>query len=98
MEISAVNDAYLKRGELNVQVMGRGFVWLDTEIHESMLEASQLVQILEKRQGFKTACLEEIAWRQKWITTEQLKAQSECLSKNAYRQYQIHLRENSESL
>jgi glucose-1-phosphate thymidylyltransferase len=98
LEISSVNDAYLKRGELNVQVMGRGFAWLDTGTHKSMLEASQFVQTLEKRQGFKIACLEEIAWRQKWITTEQLKAQAEGLSKNAYGQYLIHLSKNKESL
>ncbi len=98
LEISSVNDVYLKRGELNVQVMGRGFAWLDTGTHKSMLEASQFVQTLEKRQGFKIACLEEIAWRQKWITTEQLKAQAEGLSKNAYGQYLIHLSENKESL
>ena len=98
LEISSVNDAYLKRGELNVQVMGRGFAWLDTGTHESMLEASQFVQTLEKRQGFKIACLEEIAWRQKWITAEQLKAQAEGLSKSAYGQYLIHLSKNKESL
>ena len=98
LEISSVNDAYLKRGELNVQVMGRGYAWLDTGTHESMLEASQFVQTIEKRQGFKIACLEEIAWRQKWITTEQLKAQAEGLSKSAYGQYLIHLSKNKESL
>ena len=91
LEISAINNTYLERGDLNVQVMGRGFAWLDTGTHESMLEASRCVQTLEKRQGLKIACLEEIAWRKKWITSEQLKAQAISLSKNEYGQYLLNL-------
>jgi glucose-1-phosphate thymidylyltransferase len=78
--------------------MGRGFAWLDTGTHTSILEASQFVHTLEKRQGFKIACLEEIAWRKKWITSEQLDGHAKSLSKNEYGQYLAHLLKNDESL
>jgi glucose-1-phosphate thymidylyltransferase len=87
LEISSVNEVYLNRGDLKVELMGRGFAWLDTGTHESMLEASQFVQTLEKRQGFKIACLEEIAWRQDWISSDQLSEQVKLQSKNNYGQY-----------
>ena len=98
LEITSVNDAYLQRGDLKVEIMGRGFAWLDTGSHESMLEASQFVHTLEKRQGFKIACLEEIAWRQKWISTEQLNSQAKILSKSKYGQYLMRLSKTDESL
>jgi glucose-1-phosphate thymidylyltransferase len=87
LEISSVNEVYLNRGNLKVELMGRGFAWLDTGTHESMLEASQFVQTLEKRQGFKIACLEEIAWRQGWISNDQLNDQVKLQSNNNYGQY-----------
>ena len=87
LEISSVNDIYLKRGNLRVELMGRGFAWLDTGTHQSMLEASQFVHTLERRQGFKIACLEEIAWRLKWINDKQLGELSKSQEKNSYGQY-----------
>ena len=87
LEISSINEVYLKKNKLAVKVMGRGFAWLDTGTHESMLEASQFVHTIEKRQGFKIACLEEIAWRRGWISDEQLFEHAQRLSKNNYGQY-----------
>ncbi len=91
LEISSINEVYLHRGDLKVEVMGRGFAWLDTGTHESILEASQFVHTLEKRQGFKIACLEEIAWRNNWISSEQLSIYAKKMGKNAYGQYLSHL-------
>lgn len=91
LEITSVNQAYLERGDLNVELLGRGFAWLDTGTHESMLEASQFVQIIEDRQGLKVACLEEIAFNNGWLTKEHLKTQAAALSKNGYGQYLLRL-------
>ncbi|MDX1490585.1 MAG: glucose-1-phosphate thymidylyltransferase RfbA [Pseudohongiellaceae bacterium] len=91
LEITTVNQAYLDRGDLRVQVLSRGFAWLDTGTHESLLEASMFVQTVEHRQGLKIACLEEIAWRNKWLSDEQVLACGKSLAKNGYGQYLIRL-------
>jgi len=87
LEITAVNQHYLAQGQLRVQTMGRGFAWLDTGTHESLLEASQFIHTLEKRQGLKVACPEEIAWRNGWISTAQLLALAAPLAKTGYGEY-----------
>lgn len=87
LEITSINQAYLERGDLNVQQLGRGFAWLDTGTHESLLEAAQFVETIEKRQGFKIACLEEIAWRNGWLSTNALIEAGDRLAKNGYGQY-----------
>lgn len=87
LEITDVNRCYLEKGALNVAVLGRGFAWLDTGTHESLLEASQFVATLEHRQGMKVACLEEIAYHQKWISAAELDAQATALGKTAYGRY-----------
>ncbi|MHA3886057.1 glucose-1-phosphate thymidylyltransferase RfbA [Stutzerimonas degradans] len=91
LEITDVNMAYLKRGDLNVERFGRGFAWLDTGTHDSLLEASQYVQTIEHRQGLKVACLEEIAYQHKWIDREQLLRRADALGKTGYGQYLFKL-------
>ncbi|MED5612128.1 MULTISPECIES: glucose-1-phosphate thymidylyltransferase RfbA [unclassified Pseudomonas] len=87
LEITDVNKAYLEAGKLSVEIMGRGYAWLDTGTHDSLLEASHFIATLENRQGLKVACPEEIAFRQKWISAEQLEALAAPLAKNGYGQY-----------
>ena len=87
LEITDVNRLYLSQGRLEVAVMGRGMAWLDTGTHESLLEASQFIETIEKRQGLKIACPEEIAYRMGYISAEQLEALAAPLSKNGYGQY-----------
>jgi glucose-1-phosphate thymidylyltransferase len=91
LEITAVNEAYLQRGQLSVQIMQRGYAWLDTGTHESLLEASQFIATLEHRQGLKIACPEEIAWRNAFISTTQFENLAQPLAKNAYGQYMRRL-------
>jgi len=91
LEITDLNSIYLDQGQLNVEVMGRGYAWLDTGTHESLLDASQFIATLENRQGLKVACPEEIAFRQQWIDTAQLEKLARPLTKNGYGQYLLQV-------
>ncbi|ENJ7583693.1 glucose-1-phosphate thymidylyltransferase RfbA [Providencia rettgeri] len=91
LEITTLNEMYLKQNELNVEMLGRGFAWLDTGTYESLLEAAQFVETIEKRQGYKVACLEEIAYNNKWLTREDLFIRAELMAKNSYGEYLLSL-------
>ena len=93
LEITSINQAYLERGDLDVELLGRGFAWLDTGTHESLLEAGMFVETIEKRQGYKIACLEEIAFNNGWLSKEDLQRIGQQLSKNSYGQYLLALME-----
>jgi glucose-1-phosphate thymidylyltransferase len=91
LEITTLNEMYLKKGSLTVELLGRGFAWLDTGTHDSLMEASQFVQTIEHRQGYKIACLEEIAFRNKWISKEKLIEMAEPLKKSNYGEYMLEI-------
>lgn len=91
LEITTLNEMYLNDGSLTVELLGRGFAWLDTGTHDSLLDAATFVETIEKRQGFKIACLEEIAWRNKWLNDQELAELGASMSKNSYGQYLLSL-------
>lgn len=91
LEITSVNDAFLQSGELELQIMGRGFAWLDTGTHESLFDASRFIEVIESRQGVQVACLEEIAWRKGWISDEELLRLAEPMKRSRYGEYMINL-------
>lgn len=91
LEITTLNEMYLEKGQLQVELLGRGFAWLDTGTHDSLMEASQFVHTIEKRQGFKVACLEEIAFRKGWLSRERVAEQAASMSKTAYGAYLTQL-------
>jgi len=95
LEITDLNRMYLEQGRLSVEIMGRGYAWLDTGTHESLLDASQFIATLENRQGLKVACPEEIAFRQGWIDAGQLEALAQPLTKNGYGQYLLRILKES---
>ena len=87
LEITTLNQMYMERGDLNVELLGRGFAWLDTGTCESLLEAAMFVETIEKRQGYKIACLEEVAWNYGWLSNEQVMQKAKSLFKNSYGRY-----------
>jgi glucose-1-phosphate thymidylyltransferase len=91
LEITSVNERYLQQEQLSVEIMGRGYAWLDTGTHDSLMEAGQFIATLEKRQGLKVACPEEVAFRAGWISAEQLEQQAQPMLKNGYGQYLMRL-------
>lgn len=91
LEITSINQAYLERGDLTVELLGRGFAWLDTGTHDSLLEACQFVETLQKRQDYKVACLEEIAFNNGWLSADELTAIGQKMNKNEYGQYLLSL-------
>lgn len=91
LEITSVNQCFLKKEELKVQLFGRGFAWLDTGTHNSLSEASTFIEVIEKRQGLKISCLEEIAWRNRWIDDEKIREMGESMKKNEYGQYLLKI-------
>ena len=93
LEITSVNQAFLESGELSIETLGRGFAWLDTGTHDSLSEASTFVEVIEKRQGLKVACLEEIAYHQGWLSAEELRQVAEPMKRNQYGQYLLRLLE-----
>ena len=93
LEITSVNQAFLESGELSIETLGRGFAWLDTGTHDSLSEASTFVEVIEKRQGLKVACLEEIAYHQGWLSAEELRRVAELMKRNQYGQYLLRLLE-----
>jgi glucose-1-phosphate thymidylyltransferase len=95
LEITSVNQIYLGRGDLHVELLGRGFAWLDTGTHESLLEAAQFVETIEKRQGYKIACLEEIAFKNGWLSAEELRRVGNSLNKSGYGEYLMSLLEGA---
>jgi len=97
LEITTLNQMYMERGDLNVELLGRGFAWLDTGTHESLLEAAMFVETIEKRQGYKIACLEEISWNNGWLSSKQMIQAAKTLSKNSYGRYLIDLIKSKEN-